>query len=378
MAPSPRSDRLHADDARYPPDHRPGASVRSAPVVFVAASRPDGHRHPARLQQHLTQLFLRSRRHDLSVVQDKETVAGLTDLRKDVAGDQDGVGVLERPDHPAHLHDLHGVEVVGGLVQNEKLGFVDDRLCHANPLAVTLRKMPGGHIGHLGNSGALFDFGNAPGHGLRGHSLDASGEGQIVAHRHVPVDGWNLGQVSHPLPHLVRVVQHIQAVDSDTAGRRPQTAGQNSQQRGLPHTVQSQEPNRIALFDFARHRAQGPFGAVVFGDFGQLDHCVSRANGSERGKKTRRGRGQVKSASAVDGPVQAWRAAAWDPGAGLRALTVSSLPHLPSPPTFPERSRSPRGPPVARTLWSVRASSHALRSGGSDRPSVCLETSDSM
>jgi len=79
------------------------------------------------------------RGHQLALVDNDDTFAGLFDFRQDVGAQNNGVVAGEALDQVARLVDLLGIESGGRLVQNEHFGIVNDGLCQADPLAVPFR-----------------------------------------------------------------------------------------------------------------------------------------------------------------------------------------------------------------------------------------------
>ena len=70
----------------------------------------------------------------------QQAIAGLADLRQEVAGDQQGVLAAQLPDQVAHLDDLHRVQAAGRLVQDQQRRLVHQRLGHAHALPVAVRQ----------------------------------------------------------------------------------------------------------------------------------------------------------------------------------------------------------------------------------------------
>ena len=68
--------------------------------------------------------------------EDRDAVAGVLDLDEEVAGHEHGPSlVAERPEELADLLDPGRVEAVGGLVEDQQLGVLEERLGQAEPLA---------------------------------------------------------------------------------------------------------------------------------------------------------------------------------------------------------------------------------------------------
>lgn len=72
---------------------------------------------------------------DAAVVEHGQVVAGLRDVLDDVRGEQDGALGGEVGQHVAEADAFLGVQAGGGLVDDEQLWVVDQRLCDADALA---------------------------------------------------------------------------------------------------------------------------------------------------------------------------------------------------------------------------------------------------
>src|SRR5512139_3418160 len=131
------ADLLHAvDDAEHLADRgarllglqlrvlRLLAAVRIAPLLRHA----DRHADLANLALVRGQLALAADAQDLAATEHQQPITGLADLGEDVARDQDRVVLLEVVDEVAHLDDLHRIETARGLVEDEELRLMNDRL----------------------------------------------------------------------------------------------------------------------------------------------------------------------------------------------------------------------------------------------------------
>jgi hypothetical protein len=108
------------------------------------------------------------------------------------------VPAAEVADQLAHLDDLGRVEAVGGLVQDQEAGLVEQRLGDRDPLAIAARQLadlepPDGPepeaLDHALDRGA----GGAP-----AQPLDARHERQELGDPHVVVERHVLGHVADP------------------------------------------------------------------------------------------------------------------------------------------------------------------------------------
>ncbi len=80
---------------------------------------------------------------------DADTVGEVRDLGEDVARHEDGHAALvgERAEQGADLDDAGGVERVGGLVEHEQLGGVQQRTGEREALLVAEGELPGAPVG---------------------------------------------------------------------------------------------------------------------------------------------------------------------------------------------------------------------------------------
>ena len=77
-----------------------------------------------------------------ALVDDQHPTAGDLDLRQDVRGQDDGARLAEPADQAADLDDLVRIEPVGGLVEDEQLRRVQQRLGEADALTIPARHVP--------------------------------------------------------------------------------------------------------------------------------------------------------------------------------------------------------------------------------------------
>ncbi len=134
------------------------------------------------------------------------------------------------------------------LVEEEDPGLADDGAADGDALALAAGKLAGlaleqfadlQDLGRLGD--ALDDLGLGRPHGLQP-------EGEVLAHRHVRVEGVGLedhGEAALGGGHLV---DHL-AVDGDVAHGHAFEAGDHAQERGLAAAGRADEDDELARFD---------------------------------------------------------------------------------------------------------------------------------
>ena len=75
--------------------------------------------------------------------------------RQDVGAENDGVVAGQRLEQVADFDDLLRVETGGGLVQDQHVGIVDDRLRQADALPVALGELADQLVPHVADGAAL-------------------------------------------------------------------------------------------------------------------------------------------------------------------------------------------------------------------------------
>jgi hypothetical protein len=188
-------------------------------------------------------------------------------------GGQDHRGALRQlPDQPAHLAHLGRVEPVGRLVEDDDIGIVQNRLRHADPLAVAARERldPGG--GLLGQRRAPDRPGDRRIALGAGHAAEIGVIGQEVDHRHLGPDRAVFRQIADPRLDRPGIPAHLEIVDADRARGRLQIAGQHLHDRALAGAVVAQKADDLALGDLETDPVHGREAAVEPGQGFHVDH----------------------------------------------------------------------------------------------------------
>ncbi len=254
------------------PDH--GAQDRDRVLDGAARAHADGD--ATRAGQPLRQLLLGAGADEGAVAEHEHAVAVLADLGQDVARDQHRVLGLQIAHELAHLDDLHRVEAARGLVEDEELGLVHDRLRQPDALAVAVRQVADGLALDVLDVGARGDLGHPARDLARAQAAQPAGEAQVLADAHVGVQRRGLGQEADVAAHGVRVVERVDAVDVHRARRRPQVAGQDAQRGGLAGAVETEEAHGLAVVDGEGQRSEdAPSGEVFLQGLG-ADHVWAR------------------------------------------------------------------------------------------------------
>ena len=209
---------------------------------------------------------------DLAVLDDQQAVAGLADLREDVAREEDGVLPAEHLDGRAHLDDLHRVEAAGRLVEDQELGLVHQRLGHADALPVAVRQAGDQLVVHLAGGGLLLRFGHRARRVAGGDAAQLRGEGQVPPDGHLAVERRRVGEKPDAAPHLVRIARDVDPVDGHLAGGRQQHAAEDLQRRGLAGAVEAEKADDLAAIDREVEVVDGGVLAVVLGQSFDFNH----------------------------------------------------------------------------------------------------------
>ena len=232
---------------------RPGQELRrsrprDAPEQGQAPLRPglQGDLEEAVPGQVPLQLLRGAGGHHPAVVDDEDAVAHRLDLGQDVGAEDDGVGPGQVPDEGADLDDLLGVQAHSGLVQNDDLRVPQQGLGDAHPLAVALGQVADEPALHAGEHGE-------PGHPLQlllpvpgGDPLQGGGEGEVLLHRHVGVEGRLLRQVADAALGRLGLLGHAVAVHQDLPLGGAQVAGHDVHGGGFSRPVGAQEAVGLA------------------------------------------------------------------------------------------------------------------------------------
>ena len=187
----------------------------------------------------------------------------------------------------ADFDDLVGVEPHRRLVQNQYRRIADEGLCEADPLPIALGQVldkPSVHVGDFHQPADLRDMLGAG----QGAFLKIVHEVQIFAHRHVQIQRRLLRQVADVGLGLIRLLQHVVAVDFHNALRRRQIAGENVHGSGFSRAVRPQEPEDFALFHCEADMVHGAVPAISLRQVLYLDHGFAIPPVSIRAGKPRR------------------------------------------------------------------------------------------
>ena len=175
-------------------------------------------------------------------------------------------------DQLPRLDNLFGIEAGGGLVEDEHIGVVNERLREADALPVAFRQLRALSIGHVGDARAFH-------HGL--HALFALGdrdifylrdERQVFDDAHVRIERRRFGKIPGAALRLDRLIEHVEARDDGFAVRGRHIARQNPHRRRLAGAVRAEEAENLAALDSEADVVDRRHFAVAFREVLNLDH----------------------------------------------------------------------------------------------------------
>ncbi len=187
---------------------------------------------------------------DFALVDDDDAVADGFDFFEDVGGEDDGFVCGHGLYQLSHFVLLVGVEAVGGLVEDEHLGVVDDGLGDTDALAVAFGEIFDGSVFN-GVEVAFYDdvgeavvdlvfVGDASGFGDVGKKFDDS---------HFWIRSAAFGEVANAFFDFDGVFGDVEAVDGGSASGRGEEAGDHLHGGGLASSVGAEKAEDVAFVD---------------------------------------------------------------------------------------------------------------------------------
>ena len=104
------------------------------------------------------QIANRIGRHQLSLINNDDLLAGLLDLGQDVRAQNDGVFAGKILDQIACFIDLLGIEPSRWFVENEHIRIVNDGLCESDALPIAFRQFSEKLLSDVGHGATLADI----------------------------------------------------------------------------------------------------------------------------------------------------------------------------------------------------------------------------
>src|SRR6185295_9136289 len=171
--------------------------------------------------------------------------------------------------------DLLGVQAGGGLVEDEDVGVVNERLRQADTLPIAFRELRAEPVGHVVDARLLHDELDALAPVGRRDALDLRDERQVLDDAHVGIERRRLRKVAGPPFGLDRLVEDVEPCDNRFSFGRRHVAGEDAHGRRLPGAVRAEEAEDFAALDPEADVVDRGDAAIAFREVLNLDH---RAN----------------------------------------------------------------------------------------------------
>jgi hypothetical protein len=195
------------------------------------------------------------------------------DFLEDVGRQQDGAVTREFGDQPAHFVLLVRVEAVGGLVEDQRLGVVQDRRGQAHAAAEALRQRLDGLLPHAVERQALAHEAEPLLARVATQAAQVGDEPEEARGRHLAVARRALGQVAQAPARGERVGLHVVAADARGALGRHEEARDHAHRGGLAGAVGPEEAEHLAGLDLEADAVHGRERSVAFAQGEGLDHA---------------------------------------------------------------------------------------------------------
>ena len=228
------------------------------------------------------ELFRCAVRDDASAVDDDHARAHDFHLFEDVRRKNDGLVGAHALDEIAHFVLLIRIETVGGLVEDENVGIVYERLREAGAVLVPLGERVYRLVQHVFEEAQLDCAIHRPAARVAAQAAELGREMKEAVHGHVGITGRVLRQIADQALRGNRVLEHIVAADGDRAGGRGNEADHHAHGGRLAGAVRAEESQDFAAFHRERHIVDGDLGAERLGEVLNLDQCSSSCSGFMR------------------------------------------------------------------------------------------------
>lgn len=214
---------------------------------------------------------------DLSLIDEKQGVAHLVELGKDVGTDEDGLALLgENADEVLELDAGFGVETGGGFVENEDVGIVKQGTPKAESLAHAFAEFVAEPVGEAGKIGELHDLGDALDSFFAAITESASKEVEILQHGHVAVGAVVVGHPADAAADFGGIVDDVDSADFGSARVRVVERRENAHRGRFSRSIGTDEPDDLAALDGEGNvvdsfdSAVEPAGEILHLDSGRL------------------------------------------------------------------------------------------------------------
>jgi hypothetical protein len=119
-----------------------------------------------------------------------------------VCGEEDGTLCGQLPDAGAYLCGLWRIQSQGRLIEEQHLGFTEQRLGQPDPLAVAFRQVADETPPHLAAAAAVHDPLDLPASGSACEPTAASDKAQVTRDRHLRIAWRHLWEITDAPPDL--------------------------------------------------------------------------------------------------------------------------------------------------------------------------------
>lgn len=133
---------------------------------------------------------------DLTAGHDDDTIAGSLDFWENMGANKGCAVFGELADERTGVVDLCGIEPVGGFVEDEDLGIMDQGGGEPNALAVAFGEMSDSSFGDISDSGHAHGFVNGWGDVLAGDSVELGAVLEIAFNAHFGVYGCTFWEIA--------------------------------------------------------------------------------------------------------------------------------------------------------------------------------------
>src|SRR5256885_12189583 len=189
---------------------------------------------------------------DATAVDDDRSGASRLDLLEDVRGEDDRLVLAHLAYQGAHLVLLVRIEPVGGLVKDQHLRIVDQRLCEAGAVAEALRERIDRLPENVLQMAQLDDAAYRVALSLAPQAAHLGGEPQEGQHGHFRVRRRRFREIPDAALHLDRIFLHVEPAHGDRACARGNEAGDHAHRGRLARAVGPEESQHLALPDLER------------------------------------------------------------------------------------------------------------------------------
>ena len=148
----------------------------------------------------------------------------MLDFGQDVRAEDDGMFAGQLAQQLANLDNLFGIEPGCGLVEDQDVRVVDDRLRQSDALPVAFGELSNQLVPDISHGAAANHFIDPPPDIRRGDALQPADEVEVLRNLHLGIDWRRFREVADPLLDLHRLLDHVVPGNVCGAGRRRQKA----------------------------------------------------------------------------------------------------------------------------------------------------------